>query len=106
MAEAVRVRRLTDQEGRRLQQIMRRGSTSSVRCRAKQNRPDRIPATYHRTHEVTYFHGCYPIGDDTLRGVNAVHRPPSGVQRKVMSGSLSMFRSPSLVSRTVKPWSS
>ncbi|GAA2565444.1 hypothetical protein GCM10010398_63270 [Streptomyces fimbriatus] len=33
MAEPVRVRRLTDQEGQKLQQIVRRGSTSSVRCR-------------------------------------------------------------------------
>ena len=33
MAEPVRVRRLTDQEGQRLQQIVRRGSTSSVRYR-------------------------------------------------------------------------
>ncbi len=27
-------------------------------------------ATYHRTHGVRYFHGCYSIGDDTLWGVN------------------------------------
>lgn len=33
MAEPVRVRRLTDQEGRRLQRIVRRGSTNSVRYR-------------------------------------------------------------------------
>lgn len=33
MAELVRVRRLTDQEGQRLQQIVRRVSTSSVRYR-------------------------------------------------------------------------
>ncbi len=33
MAEPVRVRRLTGQEGQRLQQIVRRGSTSSVRYR-------------------------------------------------------------------------
>lgn len=33
MAELVRVRRLTDQEGQKLQQIVRRGSTSSVRYR-------------------------------------------------------------------------
>ncbi|MFE2915395.1 helix-turn-helix domain-containing protein [Kitasatospora indigofera] len=33
MAEAVRVRRLTDQERQRLPQIVRRGSTSSVRYR-------------------------------------------------------------------------
>lgn len=29
---------------------------------ARQGRPDRVPATYHRTHGVTYFHGCYSIG--------------------------------------------
>ncbi|MFE7509671.1 IS630 family transposase [Streptomyces sp. NPDC057540] len=39
-------------------------------CWAKQGRPDRVPATYHRTHGVTYFHGCYSVGDDTLWGVN------------------------------------
>ncbi|MGW3626717.1 IS630 family transposase [Streptomyces sp. NPDC000880] len=39
-------------------------------CWAKQGRPDRLPATYHRTHGVTYFHGCYSVGDDTLWGVN------------------------------------
>ncbi|GGU53238.1 hypothetical protein GCM10010289_86440 [Streptomyces violascens] len=33
VAEPVRVRRLTDQEGQKLQQIVRRGSTSSVRFR-------------------------------------------------------------------------
>ncbi|MDX2552112.1 IS630 family transposase [Streptomyces stelliscabiei] len=43
-------------------------------CWAKQNRPDRVPATYHRTHVVTYFHGCYSVGDDTLWGVNRRHK--------------------------------
>lgn len=33
VAEPVRVHRLTDQEGQKLQQILRRGSTSSVRYR-------------------------------------------------------------------------
>lgn len=33
MAEPVKVRRLTDQEGQRLQKIVRRGSTSTVRYR-------------------------------------------------------------------------
>ncbi len=42
-------------------------------CWAQQSRPDRIPATYHRTHGVTYFHGCYSVGDDTLWGVNRRH---------------------------------
>jgi hypothetical protein len=39
-------------------------------CWAKQGRPDRLPATYRRTHGVTYFHGCYSVGDDRLWGVN------------------------------------
>ncbi|TWD11721.1 hypothetical protein FB570_12428 [Streptomyces sp. T12] len=33
MAPPVRVRRLTEQEGQKLQQIVRRGSTNSVRFR-------------------------------------------------------------------------
>ncbi|MGV9310383.1 IS630 family transposase [Nonomuraea sp. NPDC003727] len=37
---------------------------------AKQSRPDRLPATYRRTHGVTYFHGCCSVGDDLLWGVN------------------------------------
>ncbi|MGW0737680.1 IS630 family transposase [Streptomyces sp. NPDC002851] len=37
---------------------------------AGRTRPDRLPATYHRTHGVRYFHGCYSIGDDTLWGIN------------------------------------
>nr|WP_258564205.1 IS630 family transposase [Streptomyces himalayensis] len=39
-------------------------------CWAEQGQPDRLPATFHRTHGVTYFHGCYSVGDDTLWGVN------------------------------------
>jgi transposase len=39
-------------------------------CWAEQGKPDRLPATYKRTHGVTYFHGCYSVGDDTLWGVN------------------------------------
>ena len=34
------------------------------------NQPDRLPATYHRTHGIRYFHGCYCLGDDQLWGVN------------------------------------
>lgn len=37
-------------------------------CWAKQ--PDRLPATYRRTHGVTYFRGCYSVGEDRLWGVN------------------------------------
>ena len=36
---------------------------------ARQNKPSRLPATYHRTHGIRYFHGCYCLGDDQLWGV-------------------------------------
>ncbi|WP_455680667.1 helix-turn-helix domain-containing protein [Streptomyces roseus] len=35
---------------------------------AGQGHPNRLPATYHRTHGVRYFHGCYCVGDDRLWG--------------------------------------
>jgi transposase len=38
-------------------------------CWATQNKPRRLPATYHRTHGIRYFHGCYSLGDDQLWGV-------------------------------------
>jgi DDE superfamily endonuclease len=34
-----------------------------------QTKPTRLPATYHRTHGIRYFHGCYSLGDDQLWGV-------------------------------------
>jgi transposase len=37
---------------------------------SEQGQPNRLPATYHRTHGVRYFHGCYSVGDDYLWGVN------------------------------------
>ena len=36
---------------------------------ARQSKPLRLPATYHRTHGIRYFHGCYSLGDDKLWGV-------------------------------------
>jgi transposase len=36
---------------------------------APRTKPDRLPATYHRTHGIRYFHGCYSIIDDQLWGV-------------------------------------
>jgi hypothetical protein len=33
---------------------------------AKRGKPARLPATYHRTHGIGYFHGCYSLGDDQL----------------------------------------
>ena len=38
-------------------------------------KPMRLPATYHRTHGIRYFHGCYSLGDDQLWGVDP---PPQG----------------------------
>ncbi|MFI6604045.1 IS630 family transposase [Nonomuraea sp. NPDC050536] len=43
-------------------------------CWARQGEPDRLPATYHRTRGVTYFHGCYSVGDDQLWGVNRARK--------------------------------
>lgn len=34
-----------------------------------ESHPDRLPATYRRTHGIRYFHGCYSLGDDQLWGV-------------------------------------
>jgi transposase len=38
-------------------------------CWAPRKRPARLRATYHRTHGVRYFHGCYSLADDQLWGV-------------------------------------
>jgi hypothetical protein len=38
-------------------------------CWAPRKHPARLRATYHRTHGIRYFHGCYGIGDDQLWGV-------------------------------------
>ena len=38
-------------------------------CWARQNKPVRLPATYHRTHGIRYFHGCYSLADDQLWGI-------------------------------------
>jgi transposase len=37
---------------------------------AHQTKPDRLPATYQRTHGIRYFHGCYSLADDQLWGIN------------------------------------
>jgi transposase len=36
---------------------------------APESKPTRLPATYHRTHGIRYFHGCYSLGDDQLWGI-------------------------------------
>jgi transposase len=41
---------------------------------AKRKHPARLRATYHRTHGIRYFHGCYSLGDDQLRGITREHK--------------------------------
>ena len=36
---------------------------------APENKPGRLPATYHRIHGIRYFHGCYSLDDDQLWGI-------------------------------------
>jgi transposase len=36
---------------------------------AKESKPLRLRATYRRTHGIRYFHGCYSLADDQLRGI-------------------------------------
>jgi transposase len=43
-------------------------------CWAPRKRPVRLRATYHRTHGIRYFHGCYSLGDDQLWGVTREHK--------------------------------
>lgn len=43
-------------------------------CWAARKNPDRLPATYHRTHGTRYFHGCYSLSGDTLWGVLHEHK--------------------------------
>ena len=42
---------------------------TTARPGRRQRKPARLPATYHRTHGIRYFHGCYSLGDDQLWGV-------------------------------------
>ena len=43
-------------------------------CWARRTKPARLPATYHRTHGIRYFHGCYSLGDDRLWGVTRLRK--------------------------------
>jgi transposase len=52
---------------------------------APEGKPQRLPANYHRTAGVTYFHGCYSVGSDTLWGINR--------RRKGAANSLAALKS-------------
>jgi transposase len=43
-------------------------------CWAATKHPDRLRATYHRTHGIRYFHGCYSLAEDRLWGVLHEHK--------------------------------
>lgn len=43
-------------------------------CWAEQTRPERLPATYRRTQGITYFHGCYSVGDDQMWCINRLRK--------------------------------
>src|SRR5690242_6379098 len=43
-------------------------------CWAVRKHPDRLRATYHRTHGIRYFHGCYSLSEDRLWGVLHEHK--------------------------------
>jgi transposase len=80
-------------------------------CRARRKHPVRLRATYHRTHGIGYFHGCYCVGDDQLRGVTREHKGavhtlaalksirasrPGGYRLFVISGNLAANKTPAI----------
>ena len=78
---------------------------------ALKNKPGRLPATYRRTHGIRYFHGCYSLGDDQLRGVTRRRKGgdhtlaaltsiraarPEGYRLYVIPGNLSANKTPAI----------
>ena len=43
-------------------------------CWAPRKRPVRLRATYHHTHGIPYFPGCYCVGDGRLWGITREHK--------------------------------
>jgi transposase len=78
---------------------------------ALENKPVRLPGTYHRTHGIRYFHGCYCLGDDQLWGVTRARKGgdhtlaalksirairPSGYRLYVIMDNLSANKTPAI----------
>jgi transposase len=78
---------------------------------ALENKPARLPGTYHRTHGIRYFHGCYCLGDDQLWGVTRARKGgdhtlgalksirairPSGYRLYVIMDNLSANKTPAI----------
>ena len=74
-----------------------------------------LRATYHRTHGICYFHGCYCVGDDQRRGVTREHKGavhtlaalksirasrPGGYRLFVILGNLAADKAPVIAPRT------
>ena len=72
-AKLDRIERVTTQHPDRCFAFDQFGPLSIRPCHgsswAAEKHPDRLPATYHRTHGIRYFHGCYSLGADQLWGV-------------------------------------
>ncbi len=67
-------------------------------CWALKKKPARLPATYHRTHGIRYFHGCYSLGDDhdhTLSALKSIRAArPDGAPIYVIADNLSANKTP------------
>jgi transposase len=80
-------------------------------CWARRKHPVRLRASYHRTHGIRCFHGCYCVGDDQLPGVTREHKGavhtlaalksirgarPGGYRLFVISGNLAANKTPAI----------
>jgi hypothetical protein len=74
-------------------------------------RGDTPARTVHRTHGIRYFHGCYCVGDDQLRGITREHKGadhtlaalksiraarPDGYRLFVICGNLAASKTPAI----------
>jgi hypothetical protein len=59
-------------------------------CWAARRHPDRLAATYHRTHRIRYFHGCYSLSEDRLW--SALHEHKGGKHTLVAYKSIRATR--------------
>jgi transposase len=80
-------------------------------CWASRKHPDRLRATYKRTHGIRYFHGCYDLSADRLWGVLHEHKGgkytlsalktiraarPDGAQIYVIEDNLAANKTPAI----------
>jgi len=72
-------------------------------CWARTKHPDRWPATYHRTHGIRYFHGCYSLADHTLAALKTIRatRPDGVVTRNPEARGFHVLKRRWVVERTM-----